>query len=74
MIIHDCAGTILVRQNSTPGDGYVHLSKCFGAVHSFSVFAKRKTDMARHVCIYRPTKNYGYHLYMYAIKMKSTQK
>ena len=47
MMIYNCAGKILVRQNSTLVDGYAHLNKCVcSSVHSFSAFDQRKADMA----------------------------
>ena len=42
VVIHYCAGKILVRQYGTPVDGYVHLNKCLGwSVHSFITFCSK---------------------------------
>ena len=48
MIIHSCAGKILVQENIAPVDGYVHL------VHIFK----------RRLTWHGPSRNYGNHLYV----------
>ena len=48
VIIHSCAGKILVQENIAPVDGYVHL------VHIFK----------RRLTWHGPSRNYGNHLYV----------
>ena len=47
MMIHNCAGKILVQENKAPVDGYVHL------VHIFK----------RRLTLHGASRNYGNHLY-----------
>ena len=48
MMIHNCAGKILVRENIAPVDGYVHL------MHIFK----------RMLTWHGASRNYGIHLYV----------
>ena len=53
MVIHNCAGKILVRQNKTPVDGFAHLNKCLGypCIHLVHLLKGRLAWHSIHVFI-----------------------